>query len=99
MFSWIKQRMAARAARAAVLQTQALKVQRALLEQAKLARTVRQVVLLQHLVAHWLPARLRPEVVKALQAALVLAPTTGFPRNTASPKRTGRSTSKRRRAR
>lgn len=99
MFSWIRRKMAARAARLAVQQAQALKVQRALLEQARQARTVRQVVLVQHLVALWLPARLRPEVVRALQAALLLAQTTGFPRSTASPKRTGRSTSKRRRAR
>ncbi len=99
MFSWLKQATARRAARRVAQQAQALKVQRALLDQARLARTVRQVVLLEHLVARWLPARLRPEVVKALQAALLLAPTTGFPRSTASPKQTAHSTSKRRRAR
>ncbi len=99
MFSWIKRAMERRAARLAVQQAQALRVQRVLLEQARGARTVRQVALVQHLAASWLPARLRLEVDKALQAALVLAPTTGFPRSTVSPKRTGRSTSKRRRAR
>ncbi len=99
MFSWVKQVMERMAALAAARQAQALRVQALLLEQARAARTVRQVALVQHLAASWLPARLRPEVDKALQAALLLAPTTGFPRSTASPKRTGRSTSKRRRAR
>lgn len=99
MFSWIKRAMERRAARLAVQQAQALRVQRVLLEQARAARTVRQVEQVHHLAVSWLPARLRQEVDKALQAALLLAPTTGFQRSTASPKRTGRSTSKRRRAR
>lgn len=99
MFSWIKRVMERRAALAAVRQAQALRVQALLLAQARGARTVRQVALVQHLAACWLPVRLRREVDKALQAALVLAPMTGSPRSTASPKRTGRSTSKRRRAR
>lgn len=94
MCSWIKPMMAHRAALAEEQQAQALKVQRVLLEQARLAQTVQQVVqqmvLLEHLVARW-----QPEVVKELQAA----PTTGFPRSTASPKPTAHSTSKRRRAR
>ena len=99
MFSWLKQVMERKAAREMVQQAQALRVQAVLLAQARAARTVRQVALVQHLAACWLPGRLRREVDKTLQAALVLAQTTGFQRSTASPKRMGRSTSKRRRAR
>jgi len=99
MFSWLKQVMERQAAQAAVRQAQAMRVQALLLVQARAARTVRQVALVQHLAASWLPAKLRREVDKALQAALLLAPTTGSPKSTASTKRTGRSTSKRRRAR
>lgn len=95
MFSWLKLVMARRAVR----QAQALKVQRALLEQARQARTVRQALMLEHLAVLWLPASLRLEVRQALKAALVQGRMTGFPRSTASPKRTGKSTSRHRRAR
>ena len=62
-----------------------------LVRQAREARTVRQVALLQHLAVSWLPRPLRQEVERALQAALILAPT-GSPKSTASPKRMARST-------
>ncbi len=92
MFSWLKRVLAGRTAQQA--QVRAL-----LLDQARRVRTVHQAVQVQQLAAYWLPARLRETVAKALQATLLRPPATGFRRNTASSRRMGRSTSKRRRAR
>ena len=98
MFSWLLKAKAARVARARAANRLAL----ALVQQARAARTVRQLALVEHLARSWLPARLLMVVQQALQAHLVALPirSDGSPRSTGSSGKTARrSTSKRRRRR
>ena len=102
VFSWLKQRMAARAAMRLARARQQDRLALVLAHQAQEAGTVRQVALVQALAQSWLPARLRRVVEQQLQAALARLPirTPGSPRSTGSSGKTARhSTSKRRRAR
>lgn len=80
------------------LEAQARPTLEALAQQAQAAATVRQLVLVAQLGRHLLPVRLQPLLLAVLEARLAALPTRspGSPRNTASRRKTARSTTRHR---